>query len=268
MHIQELSVQLVVGGDGPSVAVNSEHVLWPGVHQGHHAVGEVPALRVGGLDGGDGVLLAALLPHVEVVVRPLEEGRFEVESSPDPGEGTPPGVAVVLEEVVGHVRHRLPALHAEGDLQLPGEVAAGLVQAGPGDGAGGEELRGPEDVLLVLSLAPAGPVVGAGEAVVVVGLGEGLAGAPGVRHGEGLEEEGEAQALALLSPAVEEGSDGKVQAVRGLGGVDHSEPVQAEHLTPGRVRHPGVELVQPGGLWLEAGGGEDDSTEIWEPSVD
>ena len=54
--------------------------------------------------------------------------------------------------------------------------------------------------------------------------------------------------VSTSSPAVKEGSTRKVLAVRSLGGVDHSEPVQAEHLTPGRVRHPGVELVEPGGL--------------------
>ena len=89
-----------------------------------------------------------------------------------------------------------------------------------------------------------------------------MAGALSVRHGEGLQEEGQAPALALPSPAAEVSSEWEILGASWLRGVDHTEPAQAEHLTPPRVRHPGVELIQPAGLGLEAGGGQYHSTEI------
>ena len=141
VNIHELPVQLVVGRDGPRVGVDGEHVLRPGVDQSDHAVGEVLALGVSGLDGGDGVLLASLLPHIDVVVRPFEEGRVGCQSSPHPGERTAPGVSVVLEEVVRHLPHlALSAGEREADLQLARDVTAGLVDPRPDDVTGGEEV--------------------------------------------------------------------------------------------------------------------------------
>ena len=96
MNIHELPVQLDVGADGPGVGVNVEHVLGPGVDQSHHAVGQLLALGVGGLDGGHGVLLVALLPHVHVVVRPLEEGRVGGQRPPHPGVRAAPAGPVIL----------------------------------------------------------------------------------------------------------------------------------------------------------------------------
>ena len=95
-----------------------------------------------------------------------------------------------------------------------------------------------------------------------VGLFEGVTGALRVRHGDGLEEECQSPTLALLPPAAHVSCDGKVLTAGRLRGEDHAVPVQAEHLAPPPVRQARVELVQPAGLGLQAGGGEYHSTEM------
>ena len=84
MNIHELPVQLDVGADGPTVGINVEHVLGPGVDQGHHAVGQVLALGVRGLDGGHSVLFASLLPNIDVVMGSFKERRISRQSPPHP----------------------------------------------------------------------------------------------------------------------------------------------------------------------------------------